>query len=189
MSQRKNKQLNFFGRNELAYGGVLLNTRKGRSQGRPLSVKQSLHLTLRSTSAVGVRSFLTKKNSQLVQVTLKRFAIRYGIKILSLANVGNHIHLHLKLSQRRTYAPFIRAVTSAIAMGVSGTSRWRTLKAAGLKKFWDYRPFTRIVVGLRSRLSFDDYIKVNQLEGLGYSRIQSQTHVWMAAGRWRDPVA
>lgn len=189
MGTGNSSQLNLFSRQELAYGGMLLNTRKGRSQGRPLSTRHTLHLTLKSSVAMGSKSFLIRKNSEIIQRSLKRFAQRFGIKILSVANVGNHIHLHLKLTRRQTYAPFIRAVTSAIAMGISGTSRWRTLETAGLKKFWDYRPFTRIVVGLRARLSLEDYIKVNQMEGLGYSRLQAQTYIWMAAGRWRNPLS
>ena len=101
------------------------------------------------------------------------------MKILSLANVGNHLHLHLKLSHRATYAPFIRAVTGAIAIAVSGRSRWRAVVTAGkaVKRklhFWDYRPFTRVVVGFRAFLSLKDYILINQLEGQGYFRHEAR---------------
>jgi hypothetical protein len=57
-------------------------------------------------------------------------------------------------------------VTAAIAMAVTGASRWNKL---GIK-FWDRRPFTRIVIGRRAFLSVRDYVRINHIEGQGYSR-------------------
>jgi hypothetical protein len=83
-----------------------------------------------------------------------------------MANVGNHLHLHVKLSNRRGYAPFIRALTGAIAMLVSGARRDHGIEG----KFWDYRPFTRVIVSLKAFLNLRDYIAINRLEGFGYRR-------------------
>jgi hypothetical protein len=41
------------------YGGELLKTRKGRSMGRPLDKKNSMHLVLRSSKAKNEWSFKT----------------------------------------------------------------------------------------------------------------------------------
>lgn len=182
---RSSKQTSLFPAQEKAYGSSLLKKRKARRSGRPLATKYTMHLALRSTKAVGTRSFLKKETAAKIQLILKKFSEKYGVKLLSVANVGNHLHIHLKLSNRFTYAPFIRAITSAIAMAASGASRWKSLSKMGLKKFWDYRPFTRIVIGLRGWLAVRDYVAVNQLEGMGYSRTAAQTYVWMKAGRWR----
>ena len=58
-------------------------------------------------------------------------------------------------------------------MAVSGASRWNK-KALKDKKFWDYRPFTRVVRGLKAILTLKDYIHVNELEGYGYRREQAR---------------
>lgn len=64
---------------------------------------------------------------------------------------------------------FIRAVSSAIVMAVTGASRLKKLT----KHFWDCRPFTRVVIGYRALLSLRDYIKINRLEGCGYARAEA----------------
>ncbi|WP_410965191.1 hypothetical protein, partial [Salmonella sp. SAL4435] len=81
----------------------------------------------------------------------------YAVKIVNFANVGNHLHLQIKLTNRFTYKPFIRAVTSAIAMKVSGRSRWNKGDEVAGKKFWDLRPFTRVIESLRAFLTIRDY--------------------------------
>lgn len=185
----RNKQLQFFTKQQVAYGGVLLKTRKGRSQGRPLAVKQTMHLVLRSTKAVQERSFLKRATAHKIQQILKKFSEKYGVKLLSVANVGNHLHIHLKLSNRRTYAPFIRAITSAIAMAASGTSRWCTKAQKGIKKFWDYRPFTKVVESHQYFLNLKDYVQINKFEGQGYSPRSAKAMVWMSSSRWRQTAS
>lgn len=170
----RSKQTTLFSRGQSAYGGILLNTRKGRAQGRPLSVKQTMHLVLRSSHAVKEKSFLKNGTANKIQIILKKFATKYGVRILSVANVGNHLHIHLKLTSRPTYAPFIRAVTAAIAMAATGSSRWSKLADQGIKKFWDYRPFTKVIQSRRYFLNINDYLLINQLEGLGYKRIHAR---------------
>ena len=113
------KQLILLARDSSAYGGELLRTRKGRSKGRPLATKQTMHLVLRSSKARGEWSFRRAKNRRRIEEILNKFSRKYGVRIHSSANVGNHIHLHLQLSRRTGYRPFIRAVTAAIAMAVA----------------------------------------------------------------------
>ena len=137
-----------------------------------------MHLVLRSSKAKGEWSFLRKKNYLAIESILVRFSARHGVRILHAANVGNHLHLHIRLDSRRSYRPFIRAVTAAIMMAVTGRSRWSkrvqskgaTSQPVSAQKFWDYRPFTRIVVGFRAVLGLRDYIAINRLEGSGVSR-------------------
>ncbi len=138
-----------------------MKTRKGRLGSRPLDTRNTMHLVLRSSRAKGDWSFSKAENHRKIKSITAKFSQKYAVKILSLANVGNHLHFHIKLGNRHTYKPFIRAVTSAIAMAVTGTSRWK--KQEG--KFWDYRPFTRVVMGFKALLKIKDYIRINQLEG------------------------
>ena len=157
------KQLKFFKPNEKAYGGSLMKKRKGRGA-RPLVTQETMHLVLRSVLATGNWSF--HKHHWKIWAILDKFAKKYGVTIYSWANGGNHIHIQLKLSNRFTYRPFIRAVTAAIAMKVTGMSRWNKLKI----KFWERRPFTRIVIGRSAFLKLKDYLFVNSMEGQGYAR-------------------
>ena len=90
-----------------------------------------------------------------------------------MANVGNHLHLHIQLTNRFTYRPFIRALTASIAMAITGRNRW-THEKTKKTKFWDYRPYTRIVFGLRALLGLRDYIRINVLEGYGYRRQEAE---------------
>jgi REP element-mobilizing transposase RayT len=166
------KQLKFLKNENKSYGGELLKTRKGRSTPRPLSTRETMHLVLRSSKAKGDWSFRTPKNAVAIGRILKKFSQKYGVQILNSANVGNHLHLHVKLAHRHGYRPFIRAVSAAIMMTVTGVNRWMMLKPRpGIRfKFWDYRPFSRVVVGLKSFLGLRDYVRINELEGLGVKR-------------------
>lgn len=167
------KQLILLARDSSAYGGELLRTRKGRSKGRPLATKQTMHLVLRSSKARGEWSFRRAKNRRRIEEILNKFSRKYGVRIHSSANVGNHIHLHLQLSRRTGYRPFIRAVTAAIAMAVTGVNRW-TRQRLGRTRFWDLRPYTRVVMGWKDRCQLSDYLKINQLEGVGYWRTDAE---------------
>lgn len=94
---------------------------------------------------------------------LVRAAKKWGVSVQNFANVGNHLHLQIKIKNRRTYKPFICAVTGGIATIVT---RGKTLAT----KFWDYRPYSRIVVGLKNYLVLRDYLLINQYEGGGTPR-------------------
>jgi REP element-mobilizing transposase RayT len=163
----KKPQLHMLARNPSAYGGELLKRRRGRIHGRPLATKYSMHLVLRSSVAVKEKSFLKPVNKTAIQRIIKKFSVKYGVKVISLANVGNHLHFHIKLGNRHAYRRFIRAVTAAIAMAVGGITRWSNHKK---EKFWDYRPYTCIVEAYRQFLNLRDYIQINKYEGMGYSR-------------------
>jgi putative transposase len=177
----KPKQLDMLPKNQHAYGGSLRSTRKGRTGPRAISTKYSMHLVLRSTRAVGAWSF--RKHDLKIKAITQKFSVKYGVKILSLANAGNHLHMQIQLTTRHTYKAFIRALTGAIAMAVTGASRWQPLKtliASNVKintstaGFWDYRPFSRIVIGFKALLTLKDYIQINRLEGHGYDRNQAR---------------
>jgi REP element-mobilizing transposase RayT len=157
-------QLKFFKPEEKAYGSSLMTKRKGRKGPRPLAVKSTMHLVLHSTHAKGKWRFQATRDKW--KPIVRKFAKKYGVRIFSEADPGNHIHLHFQLANRHTYRAFIRAVTAAIAMAITGVSRWKKIDF----KFWDRRPFTRVVIGRRGYLNASDYVRVNQLESQGYNR-------------------
>jgi REP element-mobilizing transposase RayT len=182
---KNTRQLAFVKREPLAYGGELLRTRKGRSGPRPLDTRNTIHLVLRSSKAKNKWSFRRTENENKITRIVDKFSRRYGVKVLSLANVGNHLHFQIKLGNRFTYVPFIRAITAAIAMAVTGISRWTKNKTEGHGRFWDYRPFTRVVKSYRGFINLRDYLKVNKLEGLGATRFEAK---FILAG-WEDQRA
>jgi REP element-mobilizing transposase RayT len=149
-----------------AYGGELQRTRKGRVGARPLSTTRTMHVVLRSSKARGAWSFKHARNEKRVIGLIRKHASRFGVRIYSLANVGNHLHFHVQFPSKNTYARFIRAITAAIAMAITGSSRWNPKK----EKFWDRRPFSRIVKNAKAFLTLKEYIAINELEGLGYMR-------------------
>jgi REP element-mobilizing transposase RayT len=165
---KRSRQLQLLKYTGSAYGGDLLTTRKGRSGPRPLAVNSSMHLVMRSSLAVGIRSF--KKYKSQIDAIVEKFAGKHGVTIISSANSGNHLHFHIQLHRRDSYRRFIRAISAAIAMLVMGVSRWRNQMALSKKGFWDRRPFTRVLKSFRERLNLKDYIEINQLEGFGNCR-------------------
>ena len=158
----------------VVYGGTYLKTRIGRARPRPLSTTHTMHLVVRSSKARGDWSFTRKGNRQAIEAILRKFARKHGVSLLKLGIVGNHLHIHLKLWKRAAYRPFIRATTAAIAMAITGASRWRPLKKAAKDRFWDYRPFTRVVLGSKAFKRLQEYIALNQLEGFGYTRKEAR---------------
>jgi REP element-mobilizing transposase RayT len=175
----KSRQGNLFEKGSQRYGGDLQTTRKGRQGPRPLSIQHTMHFVLRSTKAVGPYSF--KRHRGAIQNILQKFTAKYGLQLLSMANVGNHLHLHIKLARGRIidrkplnnrdlYQRFICAVTSAIMMTTTGLSRWNKKAKTWSGRFWDRRPFSRIVSGFSDNLRLSDYIRINKFEGFGYDR-------------------
>lgn len=158
-----------------AYGGELRKRRKGRIGARPLSTKHSMHLVLRSSKAKRDWSFRKGQNPARIENIVGKFSRKYGVQVLSGANVGNHLHFHIRLRNRYGYMSFIRAVTAAITMAVTGVSRHsRPAPSHERNRFWDYRPFTRVVVGFRALLRVKDYVRINQLEGQGVDRVDAR---------------
>jgi len=184
--EAKKRQLRFLKQNPDAYGGTLQRTRAGRARPRPLTHTGSMHLVLRSSKATGIWSFRARNNEQKIKGITARFTHKYGIKLHSMANVRNHLHLHIGLPNKECYRPFIRALTAAIAMAITGASRWKPLKKSAKDKFWDYRPFTRLVHGLKAFLRVNDYVDVNELEGIGYFRREAREIIaWRTYSRAR----
>ena len=137
-----------------------------------------MHLVLRSSKAKGEWSFKKHANEKKVAQILNKFSQKYGVKILSTANVGNHLHFQIKLGNRFAYASFIRAITGAIAMAVTGKNRWTDNKTETKLKFWDYRPFTRVVQSFKALLNLRDYIEINRIEGFGHSKGEAR-FIWV----------
>lgn len=144
------------------FGGSLLGKSHPKTA-RPLSTKQAMHVVLRSSLAVGKWSLRAIENIKIVERTVRKLAQKHGIKVYKFANVGNHIHLLIRLGHRFSFAPFIRALTGIIAAKVTGTRKKSPLK----EYFWDFRPWSRIVEWGNAYAAAKSYVIQNEMEATG----------------------
>lgn len=156
------------------HGGVCKNPQKRR---RPLGTKSSMHLTLRSSKAVKDWSF--RKHEKAIDDILRSFAKKYHVEIFSMANVGNHIHMHLRFFDRATYRAFIRAITAAIMIKITKLSRWNKPKKGF--QFWDQRPYSRLITSWTDYLNVHKYIRINQWEGQR-NLTRERARLWVKQG-------
>ena len=85
-------------------------------------------------------------------------ARKHGIRIYRYANVGNHLHILVRIPRLGAWPAFIREITGQIAQFMHSQ-----------KGFWIYRPHTRIVQGWKRAFNIaKDYIYLNNLEGEGW---------------------
>ncbi|MCE3010111.1 MAG: hypothetical protein LW875_05820 [Proteobacteria bacterium] len=181
---------------QLFFGGSHL-CRSHAKVKRPLSSKLPVHVVLKSSKAVRSLSFQAGQNPRRIQQILKKNSRRWGVRILKQSNNFNHLHLLLAGTRRPMMISFLRSITGEIAQAVTG--RWKggrlshhsLHRRAGMSldrgdahstRFWDQRPFTRVVVGYRGYLTAKDYIEMNQMESVGFFSEQRRTR-FIAAKR------
>lgn len=144
------------------FGGSLL---KGHPRhGRPISVKRPMHLVMRSSLAKGERSFLHPSRSRRIRYLVYQLARRSNLRVYRFANAGNHLHLIVRASSRISFRAYIRALTGLIARMVLKAERGRR----ALQKFWEARPFSRILEWGRNYAGACRYLLQNSLEALGF---------------------
>lgn len=164
-SQAKFSHASF--KEKLSFGGDLLKKSANR-HARPISSRESMHVILKSSKATGRYSFRHEGNGAKVRHLIESQATKYGARLLSFSNNFNHLHLHLRFTSRALYLRFIRSVTATLAIAITGANKNRSLRAIfGTGGFWDSRPFTRVIKGLRGVRIVNDYIRLNQLEAEG----------------------
>jgi len=152
------------------FGGRYLKNYNPKSE-RPMDSKKALHLVLKSSQAVGEKSFKSEKFEAKIWKIISKHAENKGIKLYEYANGGNHLHLLLRAKHRDDYIAFIKAITGLIARTVGKSERGKPLK----KKFWDARPFSRIVGFAKQEFnSIKTYLLRNTLEAIGWMKYISR---------------
>jgi REP element-mobilizing transposase RayT len=152
------KQLSFsgklFDKPKDVFGGSLLTSNpKGK---RPLHSKLPILLTLRAEKSCLRKLGAFHRVNHLVYATAKR----HGIRIYAYANVGNHLHLLIKIPHVKRWAAFIRELTGQVAQAMLGK-----IDLPKDLRFWKFRPHTRIVRGWQKAYkTAKEYIYLNQLE-------------------------
>jgi REP element-mobilizing transposase RayT len=143
------------------FGGAYLKNSNAKEK-RPITTKRAMHLVVRSTLAKGPLSFL-RYNKKVTEIINHQAKI-CGVKVYRLANAGNHLHLIICPSSRVAFNRFIRAVTGLIARAVLKAERGCS-KAV---RFWDKRPFSRILEWGNDYNTTVGYFMQNTLEALGF---------------------
>ena len=164
---RQAKQLGFEileGNNIKKFGGALLTSNP--KEKRPLSLKKSSHLVMRSLHARGPLSLL--RHNEKIEKIINRQAKKFGVKIYRYANGGNHLHMIILPMSRRAFNSFIRSITGLIARLVLKVERG---DPKGIQ-FWEKRPFTRIVEWGSDYKRVCNYLLQNTLEALGFLEYQ-----------------
>ena len=131
-----------------------------RKEMRPLDRKKVIHVTMRAGKARGPLSFRTRRNFVFIADTVRSKAEKFGVKVQSWANVGNHLHLQVRMRSRKEFGQFLKAMTGTIARHVTGARRGKKFG-----KFWDGLVHTRVLTSKREELSLSRYILLNQVEG------------------------
>lgn len=146
-------------------GGI----RKGRRKlDRPIDLKKSLHVTLRSQHAQGVRALT--RHQKLIEKLLARWSWYFGVKVRNKAICGNHIHLLIQGKDRVEMQNFFRVVAGHIAQRIledfplpnkpKGPS-WKK------RKFWEDLIYSKIVTWGREYNNVFAYVTQNALEAIG----------------------
>jgi REP element-mobilizing transposase RayT len=131
---------------------------------RPIAQKRPLHLVMRSSHARGAQSFLIPKRARQIEKLVRELGKEKQVKLYRLANAGNHLHLVVLPKSRKAFSAYIKALTGLIARISLGVERG---KSKGLK-FWDARPYTRIIEWGRDYNGVLNYLLQNTLEALGF---------------------
>jgi putative transposase len=154
MAKQKQFEGEEFIRPKDSFGGALLKNSHAKTQ-RPLDSKLPIHMTLKAKKSV----MRLPKNFKLVNTTVARVCKKHGVTIYKYANVGNHLHLVIKIPGRRRWAAFIRELTGRVAQPIKDNG----------ESFWALRPFTRIVRGWRKAFQIAKaYVELNLLEAEGF---------------------
>jgi REP element-mobilizing transposase RayT len=127
---RKSKQLSFIKPTRKFFGGALLHGK--RKSIRPLSSKEAIHFVLRSQWAMGPDSFLAVRNRKAIERIIRRFALRFGVRVYRQSINSNHIHLLLRITNRLLYRAFIKAVSGKIASQVMGQQSFKLFRQSRL---------------------------------------------------------
>lgn len=97
-----------------------------------------------------------------VRTVVSIAAEKNHVKIEQFANVGNHLHLLIRVKTRDGFKNFLRTITARIAILVTGA-----VKGRPFGKFWDHLAFSRIVEWGRDLIGTREYLTKNQFEGEG----------------------
>ena len=139
------------------------HARGKRKKARPISTKKPIHLTLRSSYAVGGYSFRTKRNREFISALVRSLSRKWGIRIYEFSINSNHLHFAVRALTRKGFQNFLRTLGSQIATFVTGARKGKPFG----KRFFDLPAFTRIAHWGKAFERLKAYVIQNVLEASG----------------------
>lgn len=130
---------------------------------RPFSNAHAIHVTFRSSLAVGPNSFLCPRNWLWLQNYIPSLAHRLNIELYRWSVNGNHLHLVLRALDRKSFQTFLKVVASRTARFVLAVERGRAKRV----RFWDKRPYSRLLTWGPEFKNVLRYVARNSKEALG----------------------
>jgi hypothetical protein len=161
------------------FGGSAL---KGHpKEQRPIPLDRPLQVVMRSKYAIKSMSFRRKALAEKVWDIIQKQSERFNVRVYGYGNGGSHLHLTVSPRSRRGYRGFIRAITGLIAREVTGAQRNKAVNV----KFWDARPFTRVVSWGRDFKRLSEYLVQNTLEAFGFIEYQPRGRATGFIREWK----
>lgn len=154
-----------------SFGGYLF--RGNAREKRPFSRKCATHAVLRSEYARANFSFLNKRNQKSLRDIIYGASKLFRVKVDRYINVGNHLHLLIKAPSREAQANFFRTISALIVRQVTDSRKGTPSK---FEKFWDGKPFTRLVAW-RAYKSVTHYLALHSLEAIGFKNVTSNEYL------------
>jgi REP element-mobilizing transposase RayT len=102
---------------------------------------------------------LRRENDVVIRDILREKAHKFGVVVADFANVGNHLHIKIKVQSRESFQKFLKAVTCLIARKITGARRGKPFG-----KFWQGLAFTRIIASRLEELQLRGYFEANRRE-------------------------
>jgi REP element-mobilizing transposase RayT len=109
-------------------------------------------------------SLLHPAHARVIEAYITRTAEKWRVTLLERANVGNHLHLLIRVKSRRDFQGFLRMLAGGIAMRVTGARKSLELSQG---RFWDELAYTRVVEWGRDLSRTARYIVTNLFEAAG----------------------
>jgi REP element-mobilizing transposase RayT len=133
-------------------GSLIIGKRKNK---RPISTKHPLHIVLKASEKK-----LFKPHNSSLENLIRAQAKKFNIQLYELALNWSHIHLLVRIYERKDYIQFIRSLTSILVQKIKAVR-------PELNKIFNLRPFTRIISWGRDFKNALNYQILNQLESFG----------------------
>jgi len=194
----RRKQLDLFLQNKKVlkayFGGSGLKSHP--KVARPISTKDLMHVVLKSKQAKGPSSFL-RIEREIISLA-QRLGVRLNVKLSDIVVMSNHIHIALRVRQRRAFNGCLRALSGLVVRkllkneGSVPSERGSLINSPSMwdgtiNSFFSGRPSSRIVAsGRKSWIAIARYFELNRLEKLGFSKSESR-YFGLSCGPFPSP--
>lgn len=145
------------------YGGSLCY----RKVERPLDPNKAVHVTMRSV--VCTKGITLRKHTAGINKYILKFSEKFAVRVYKHSVNSNHIHIVMRVKDRKQFVDFIRALSGSIALKMK-------LKYNIVQDFWQERPFTRLVSWGRDFQNVCKYIFKNFKETVGFINYTPRTN-------------